>query len=62
MLLENPVSFSSGLLARRKQYLMLGMVITVFHLTLMIVIIQFLSPHGADTTIVQGHVASVKTL
>jgi len=45
---------------RRKPYLMLGMfitlmlgmVITVFHFTLMITIIPPLSPHGADTTIV----------
>jgi len=39
-------------MARRKQCLMLGMVITVFYFTLMIAIIQLSSPHGADTAIV----------
>jgi len=39
-------------IVRREQCLILGMVMTVFHFTLMIVIIQLSSPHGADTTIV----------
>ena len=40
------------LIARRKQYSMLGMVTTVSHSTLMITTLLHLLPHGADTDIV----------